>query len=641
MDKTERTAYVHVLLDLGLPALTVCLGMQTLRIFLPTVLNYYGVQPGVSFTAVGILGLGVFALGLIAPLVHRLLGPRLALIVTVGGVGLLRLLSQLTTDPPLLLVMSAVAVVLFLWFIPVYLGQARARGEGQTTHFGVAILLGLVLDTALQGSAMTWDLIWQQGILTLLVIAVLAAAQLALLARYVLVGVPDASDAPFASSLVLLMIGPFLALEEIVFQNVAHLTALSGQSLPTALGWIVAGNVLALALAIRAARARRLWWLSLVGAILLFLCVATLHRSAWAPLWFMCGQVVLAVAVVSSLAAVDGLPTRRGFWRIPLASASSTLLFALLVFVYYIRYDIRLPFDNLLVLLVAALVVGLCWLAATLRPGAEGEPVSVTWAPAVVALCLLVLPFGLGLVSRPASPSAGKGWPVRVMTYNLHFGFDTDGRLALEDLAQTIEQAKPDIVGLQEVSRGWYVAGAADMLTWLSQRLNMPYVFAPASDAIWGNAILSRYPIKDWGYAPLRWFGEPLKRSYLWAQIDLGNGQDVLLIDTHLHHLADGGEIRQKQVADILSFWNKRSPAIIIGDMNAEPGDPEIALCRAAGLVDAIAAAGAGNALTYISSAPCQRIDYIWTSRDLTASDVLIPQTTASDHLGVAVTVGR
>ena len=87
---------------------------------------------------------------------------------------------------------------------------------------------------------------------------------------------------------------------------------------------------------------------------------------------------------------------------------------------------------------------------------------------------MLALPLGyLGFWEEPRSEAAG-GLPVRVMSYNLHQGFDTGGSLAIEEQAKVIEEAGPDIVALQEVSRGWVVDGSFDMLVWLSRRLDMP-----------------------------------------------------------------------------------------------------------------------------------------------------------------------
>ena len=81
------------------------------------------------------------------------------------------------------------------------------------------------------------------------------------------------------------------------------------------------------------------------------------------------------------------------------------------------------------------------------------------------------------------------------MSFNVHNGFSRDGRLDLEAIAQVIEASGADVVGLQEVSRGWLINGSADMVQWLSQRLGMAYVYGPTEGALWGNALLSRLPV--------------------------------------------------------------------------------------------------------------------------------------------------
>jgi endonuclease/exonuclease/phosphatase family metal-dependent hydrolase len=80
--------------------------------------------------------------------------------------------------------------------------------------------------------------------------------------------------------------------------------------------------------------------------------------------------------------------------------------------------------------------------------------------------------------------------------------------------------------------------------------------------------------------------------------------------------------------------------------MNAVPGDPEIEMLRAAGLVEAVAVAGLTPGNTFDSTKPYQRIDYIWLSPDLAGGgygtsvrDVVITTGGASDHLGIAATL--
>jgi endonuclease/exonuclease/phosphatase family metal-dependent hydrolase len=229
------------------------------------------------------------------------------------------------------------------------------------------------------------------------------------------------------------------------------------------------------------------------------------------------------------------------------------------------------------------------------------------------------------------------------MSYNLHFGYDVEGWSDLEAAARTIEAGGADVVGLQEVSRGWYLNGSTDMLAWLQRRLRMPYArFAGASDAIWGNAILSRHPIAGAGVVRLPREGVPLARNYLWADLDLGGGR-LRLVVTHLHHVEgpEGARVRLAQLPPLLEEVAGRRATVLLGDFNAEPDSREVALLRGAGLVDAFEAAGgsAADEPTYPSDRPERQIDYLWLTPDLRASGFRATTTTASDHRGVMVTV--
>ena len=227
------------------------------------------------------------------------------------------------------------------------------------------------------------------------------------------------------------------------------------------------------------------------------------------------------------------------------------------------------------------------------------------------------------------------------MSYNLHQGYATSGAQDLEALARTVEAAGAEVVALQEVSRGWVINGSTEMLTWLARRLRMPYVWGPAADPIWGNAILARRPILDSANAELPRGGAPMRRAVLWAEVDLGRGERLRVIATHFHHVEEEGRIREPQAAAIVRLWNRRERTVMMGDLNATPEAREIAMLKDAGLRDAFTLAGQGSGLTYSSEAPERRIDYIWVSPDLKARDFRILPGQASDHLGIAVTVGR
>jgi endonuclease/exonuclease/phosphatase family metal-dependent hydrolase len=234
-------------------------------------------------------------------------------------------------------------------------------------------------------------------------------------------------------------------------------------------------------------------------------------------------------------------------------------------------------------------------------------------------------------------PNQGEN-TVRVMSYNLHNGFNTDGRLDMEALAQIIEESGADVVGLQEVSRGWVINGSVDMLQWLSQRLDMPYVAGPTEGLLWGNAVLSRYPIVSSETAPLPPDSLLLRRGYTVAEIDVGS-DTLRLIDTHLHQIGEDGEIRQEQVPSLIEAWGGAPRTVIMGDFNATPDSPEMRMLAEAGLVDISAVIGPTPRHTFYSADPDQQIDYIWSSDDLVPEDFVIPQSTASDHLPLVTTI--
>ena len=65
-------------------------------------------------------------------------------------------------------------------------------------------------------------------------------------------------------------------------------------------------------------------------------------------------------------------------------------------------------------------------------------------------------------------------------------------------------------------------------------------------------------------------------------------------------------------------------------------------LISEAGFIDTFVMAGPfGDGFTWPSDVPEERIDYIWTSPDLIVTDFSMPMSTASDHLAIAVTIGR
>ncbi len=629
----------ETLFELGLPALTTIFGLQLLRVVLPSFVWYLGDSVGIDYVVLGPIAIGTFAAAFLVEPFRRALGSRRALIVVIGGVGLMRLIEQLSQLPAIDLVAAVIGTILFTFYFPLYLARTRVEAIGKTRKSGRGLLLGIAADTTIHGAFGTLDLSWQSGIFPVLFVALLVAAQWWLLARNP--SIPDEPmDASLADNLPLAAIGPFIFVMELIFQNIARATTLTGFSPPIAFGLIVLANAVGLAAALFSIMPDRSTMFALfLGVVFLAILGSRPDSSTGtADLLYLFGNLLLFPFVTLIFAGLTVPTLRKGLWGSAIANGVGWLLFVLLAFVYYISYDIRIPFANTSLSFVAILLVGLFLLAAMRRmpPLAAASD----WTSATLAFAMLIVPILFAVNYQAPRVSTGNGLPVRVMSYNLHNGFNPNGRLDPDALAQTIQEANPDVVALQEVERGWLIDSNLDLLSYLSERLQMPYIFGPTADPIWGNAILSRYPIKEWGNVPLPPRTLLLKRGFMWARIDVGSGEELLFIATHYDHIDKDTEIRQQQSPEIVKFWNQRTRTVFLGDLNAHPDAKEVAMLRDGGLSDAFTAAGSGNGFTFESILPSRRIDYIWTSPDLSVRDFIIPKSAASDHLGIAVTVG-
>ncbi|MDP8932027.1 MAG: endonuclease/exonuclease/phosphatase family protein, partial [Actinomycetota bacterium] len=436
------------------------------------------------------------------------------------------------------------------------------------------------------------------------------------------------------------------------WQNIPWQTVFGRYPPPAAFALVMAANAAAIAAAVVVAAPREVdlapgspggWAVSVAAAAGLLLAALLSRRLATVSL--LVGQVTAAVLVVGICLRAAAPRDRHVRPSAPaIAWTLGMVGFFALLFLYYAVYDVVLPYDNQTLFLVAAAALAVAGVAAQRgSPVVTERPPAKLWPLAAFGVVLMAAPAAFAVLTPPSQPAAPNGFPVRVMSYNLHFGFDVSGWSDLEGIARDIEASGADVVGLQEVNRGWYINGASDMLAWLARRLRMPHVaFGPASDPLWGNAILSRHPITASRVVPLPSEGAPLKRSYLLARIDLGRGQTLNVIDTHLHAAPgpDGERVRLIQVPELLEAWDGAPATVLMGDLNAPPASPSISRLRLAGLVDAWQAAGGSHddELTTITDDPNNRIDYIWCSPDLSVSDYRTTTSTASDHRGVSVT---
>ena len=650
---TEWLAARPLLTELTLTAITVLFGMQVLRVLIPGMFWTLGSRMSLGAIQLGLIGFAIFLIGgfLAGPL-GRLAGNRRLIVITAVGLGVMRLFMQVWWGEPLFnLSLAIVGTILFFIFLPACFEDARLRGGPAISHYALGLLGGLALDIAINGAFGTYDTVWQVEPLPVLLTLLLVVIQLVLL-----LGITPTTktistksrtskrnEISMARSFTWLAIGPFLFLELVVFQNIPRVAALTGWSLPISFGLTLLAQLAGLAAAacLLSKPWRMLWpWTAAAGIILPAVLALGYQKPAAliAPM-FLVGQVLLSMLIVMVLIGVTtstGKTQRSGVW---IANGIGMVLFLVLILAYYAVYDISLPYNNAALEPIAGGIVSACAICALIFRQQEIKVDLKLWLAPVFALILLILPLAQTIMWRTPAAVTGQGFPVSIMTYNLHNGFNTKGKLNLEEIAQVIESNNPDIVALQEVSRGWVVSGRVDMLAWLSQRLHMPYVFDPTADPFWGNAILSRYPILAYSREELPPRNLFILRGFIAALIDVGNDKQIKVIATHFHHLEGQTDIRQLQSQTILDFLAGLDRTVLLGDLNAEPTDQEIAMLYQARLRDAGARMDPELAYTFTSDNPHQRIDYIWVSSDLRVRDVQVPLSTASDHLPVVAVI--
>lgn len=237
--------------------------------------------------------------------------------------------------------------------------------------------------------------------------------------------------------------------------------------------------------------------------------------------------------------------------------------------------------------------------------------------------------------SRPA-PVA-----IRVLSYNIHHGEGTDGKLDLERIAGVIRASGADLVAFQEVDRGVERTARVDQPGRLGELTGMQPIFEkniPYQGGEYGNAILSRLPVESHQnhYLPQSRPGE--QRGLLEARVRVA-GRSLLFFATHFDYHSDDGE-RMASAAMVRRMVNERpgQPIILAGDINATPDNRVLAE-----LYDFLleTCPADTNALTFPAGKPDRRIDYILYTPGTGLQPVdyrVLDEPVASDHRPVLVT---
>ena len=613
-------------------ALGVALLTDVLRVWLPSIITIFGQAASTPAELMGGFALlwfaGAFA---VVPLL-RPLGPRG--VTLVAGIALAGCrLGLLATDggQAQLYLASAGLLAGLVW-----LAAAAVTGAEPVP----GLVLGLALGTATHAAVGTFDLTWRGGAIAWTVTAVLCLAFAALLPA-----VTNHTTGSTPGPAAWFVAGPVLLLWTMVAGSPALAnTALSyasgeetgiagpgpGSGLPAVLTAVSVGLLAAGALLPRpTALAATAGLVTLVAGTVAF----TLSWGSGLTLAMPATALGLGLALCATGFRTDQREPAAGALRRGFAAVGGMTLFAVAAVLYYASYDIGYPNEWVppAVAAVVAFVAG--------RPPYPRMDVGRSWSWTAVPL-VVVATFGAGLLMPGSVPGGGRApapGVVRVVAYNIRMGFGLDGRLDLAGLTAAIAAQRPDVVLLSEVDRAWLLNGGHDTLALLADRLGMPYRFAPAADAVWGDAVLTRLPVVYTATVRLRAVGAPTGAQALGVVLD-ADGAEVAVVSTHLQPPPDGGPVSQaREVAAFARGFAAGRPLVVGGDLNTQPGDAAFAAFIDAGLLDGFAA---DRPLpTSPAGAPREQIDHLLVSPEISVTEVVVPRTEASDHLPVAATL--
>jgi Metal-dependent hydrolase len=249
----------------------------------------------------------------------------------------------------------------------------------------------------------------------------------------------------------------------------------------------------------------------------------------------------------------------------------------------------------------------------------------------VVAFLLLII---FSCQRKSVSQGQAAGSSLRVLCYNIHHANPPSktGFIDIDAIARVINEAKADVVALQEVDNNTVRSGNINEAKMIAEKTGMHYHFFKAIDhdgGQYGLAILSRFAIKEPGHIPLPQVIEAEYRILSYVTITV-NKQDILFANTHLD-ATRGHENRVVQMQAILQkFESEKKPVILCGDLNS------VATSEPINLLDTQFKRTCINDCpgTVPANKPYRTIDFIATknvSWPLLSYEV-IPETYASDH---------
>jgi endonuclease/exonuclease/phosphatase family metal-dependent hydrolase len=225
---------------------------------------------------------------------------------------------------------------------------------------------------------------------------------------------------------------------------------------------------------------------------------------------------------------------------------------------------------------------------------------------------------------------------LRIATYNIHRCRGMDRRTAPQRIAEVLREIGADVVALQEViGAGPAGAGQAEEI---GAALGMGWVMTSVRHLrrhLFGNVILSRYPIAHHSQYDLSWKTcEP--RACQRADLDLGPGRVLHVYNVHLGTAVLERRYQAPRLASYVHDHRIRGPKIILGDFNEWMRG--LATKTLSSLFESIdIQSHLKRRRTYPGIFPMVHLDHIYYEGDVEVHAVELPRhrkaLMASDHL--------
>ena len=289
-------------------------------------------------------------------------------------------------------------------------------------------------------------------------------------------------------------------------------------------------------------------------------------------------------------------------------------------------------------LMIAAVIVGITtlitWSSATQISFSSGQMLS---SPLLILLGIsIIIAPSLCVVFYPEPhPAHPQSESLVLMTYNIHQGYNTEGKINPWDILEPFNEINPHVIVLQESDMNRITSTNVDIVRWLAQKLDMYSYFGPPTrHQIYGVTILSKFPL----IATETYFLTSREDQRVLIRGDIEyRGSRISIYGVHIGLSEEDRTIQTAQILDILS----RNPLdkILMGDLNSTPDSPQMeAFLRL--FSDVWTAAGHSaddpSSYTFSSTHREKHIDYIlimkaWESR--VKDCAVISDVYASDHL--------